>query len=308
MLLQTDIAEDILPYLHQIKSTFSEKSVNLHSEMLTLNDSIDELEISTIQNQEKSSQLENKLKRIEETYKKEKELLEMSTNAHDQEMDRLEHKLTECRDVSSEEVRNNNLQRKLMEVKLERNACKEEHKMEKRKLLEEIMNVVTEAANHREDLTRKLAEVREMHQQRLESLLNQPSFAQTYELPATLPVHANQQQFTAISTVKKGAPPQSAAYGQSYLPPPPANTNMRSMTGMAASKHHQNSYMNSTFTNSKPVLSYTEQPFPTNLDLSRIDSSDVSSDNINDFITTSRGNAHLMRLAFPQTDNQVITC
>jgi SMC interacting uncharacterized protein involved in chromosome segregation len=180
--MKTDIREEILPYLQKIKSQVSEDCVGIRGELLTVQDSIEEVELSAAQLQEKQMILEGKLKRIEETYKKEKELLEQQSANHEREMDELESKLIEARDLSVEELRVNTSNRKLAELKQEKSRSKENHNIAKRRLLEEIMNVVAAAANHREDLQRTLGEVREMHNQRLETLLSQTSISQAYNI------------------------------------------------------------------------------------------------------------------------------
>ena len=170
-LMQSDIRKDVIPPLHQLKVMLSEAIVLLNSEIMTLQDASEEEELKTVQVQESKLLLESKLRRAEEAYKKEKSALESLAGSHDREMDELESKLIALRDVSATEVKHVSANRKISELKTLRNSIRDEHKKKKKEMIASIMQVVTDAANHREMTQMRLGQLTEMHRQRLENLL-----------------------------------------------------------------------------------------------------------------------------------------
>ena len=92
--------------------------------------------------------------------------------SHDREMDMLESKLITLRDVSTAEVKQVSASRKISELKTLIKTNRESHKKQKKNTIASIMQVVTEAANHRELTQMRLGQLTEMHRQRLESLLH----------------------------------------------------------------------------------------------------------------------------------------
>lgn len=170
-LIQTDVRKDIIPHLQQLKLMLSDATVALKGEIMALQDASEEEELKTVQVQESKLLLESKLRRAEEAYKKEKTALEAFAGSHDREMDELESRLIELRDVSTEEVKAVNAARKLAEVKTTKSNCRDIHRKKKRELIANVMQVVTQAANHREHIQMRLGQLTELHRQRLEGLL-----------------------------------------------------------------------------------------------------------------------------------------
>lgn len=170
-LMQTDIRRDVMPPLHQLKSSLSDAIVRLNSEIMALQDASEEEELKTVQVQETKLLLESKLRRAEEAYRKEKTALESLAGSHDREMDALESKLFDLKDVAAAETRQATANRRLSELKSTISHNRESHKKKKADLISAIMQVVTEAANHREHTQRRLGQLTEMHRQRLEDLL-----------------------------------------------------------------------------------------------------------------------------------------
>lgn len=170
-LLQSDVRGMIQPFLQQLKLEVNASTAELQGDAMAIADDIEEVEVQAAKLREEQTVVESKLRRVEEAYRREKEALEAMVAAHDSEMDKLEAKLLRLRDVSGDELALSTATRRLKDLRKQRAANKEQYKASKQALIEEIMDVVTECANYREQTQQRLTEVRELFNLKLHSLL-----------------------------------------------------------------------------------------------------------------------------------------
>ena len=121
-------------------------------------------------NQEKLL-LESKLKRCEESYRREKETFESTVASYAAEVDAMETKLIRLRDTASIDVRLNAANRKIAETQSTRQLRMLEHKRQTREMTEEMMDTVALCASHRELVKDTMEELVPMYRRKLEHLL-----------------------------------------------------------------------------------------------------------------------------------------
>lgn len=121
-------------------------------------------------NQEKLM-IESKLKRCEESYRREKEAFESSVASYTAELDAIESKLIQLRDTASIDARINVANRKIAEIQSTRQLRLLEHKRQTREMVEEMMDAVALCASHRELVKETVEELVPMYRRKLEHLL-----------------------------------------------------------------------------------------------------------------------------------------
>eukprot|EP00602_Paraphysomonas_sp_CaronLab_P003663 CAMPEP_0185030192 /NCGR_PEP_ID=MMETSP1103-20130426/16992_1 /TAXON_ID=36769 /ORGANISM="Paraphysomonas bandaiensis, Strain Caron Lab Isolate" /LENGTH=701 /DNA_ID=CAMNT_0027565207 /DNA_START=115 /DNA_END=2223 /DNA_ORIENTATION=- len=170
-LMTTDVRRDVIPRLNQFKAAFSEATVGVKGKLILAQDALEEGDLEIVKLQENKLLLESKLRRSEEAYRKEKTTLEAHAATHDKEMDELESKLIELRDLSSVEARAVAASRTMGDLKAQVLAGREVHEKRKAETNKEIMAAVTALADYKELVQRRLGEVKEMTEQRLQKVL-----------------------------------------------------------------------------------------------------------------------------------------
>jgi SMC interacting uncharacterized protein involved in chromosome segregation len=168
--LKTDISNDVLPVLLQLKDQLSGASISMREETVTVQDELDDLEMKTSQLEEEKNQLEVKIKRGEEIYRREKESLDTAVVAHDREMTEMESRLIAMKDTVGEDARIAAATRRIAELQAARDARNSAHRRMKRELCEAITDAASHCAAHRDLVTQKLAEVKDLGKSRLEAL------------------------------------------------------------------------------------------------------------------------------------------
>jgi kinetochore protein NDC80 len=170
-LLKTNIRDDVLPVLEDLRGELSETVQSMKSELVELQDKCEEVEQSIAEADEAKAAIEAKSRRAEEAFKREREALDSACQASEREMDEMESRLAALRDCSTEEARHAAATRRSAEARAARDSRRLEHKATKREMLEGIMDVVTQCANHRELVQSRLEELRNGFSQRLDGLL-----------------------------------------------------------------------------------------------------------------------------------------
>jgi kinetochore protein NDC80 len=170
-LLRTDARNALIPALQTTRVEFSERNAALRNELLSEQDTSEDLHTKASELQEQQAIFEGKLKRAEEAYRREKEGLDQSVSLHTKEMEAMETRLVRLRDTAAEEVRAAAAGRRAAEARAAREVRRSEHHRKKQEMLCAIMEVVSSCASHRELVSKELGEVKDMYAARLESVI-----------------------------------------------------------------------------------------------------------------------------------------
>jgi kinetochore protein NDC80 len=170
-LLKADVKNEILPALQVIRTELNETTGKYKSEILLQQDYAEESDLKISEMSENLAQVESKLKRYEEAYKREREAFDQAAELHSKEMDAMEARLVRLCDTAVEEARSTAASRRAAETRAARDTLRQEHQRKKREMMKAIMDVVAECANHRELVQGKLAQLKSVYGERLESLL-----------------------------------------------------------------------------------------------------------------------------------------
>lgn len=174
--------------------TLRNQVVFAHLDLITVDLLID------LQMQEKNQEkimLESKLKRNEESYRREKEAFESSVASYAAELDAIETKLIRLRDTAAIDVRLNVANRKIAEIQSTRQLRVLEHKRQTREMNEEIMDAVALCASHRELVKEAMEELVPAYRRKLEHMLtsDEPVTGFTPFLPKQTVNHMNTSLF-----------------------------------------------------------------------------------------------------------------
>lgn len=170
-LLKTDVRRDILPALQELRTEFVAASASLRNQCLLEKDALEDLGASASELDERRQLNEGKLRRAEETYKREREQLDQAAEMHAKEMEAMDARLLRLRDTAAQETRAAAAARRVQEARVAREVRIEEHQRKVKEITAAIMDVVAVCAEHREMVQQRLGEVRELYVERLESLL-----------------------------------------------------------------------------------------------------------------------------------------
>lgn len=174
-LVKSDIRNEILPYLSELKYELIESTRKLHHEFNQEQDIVEECDLRYNDLKQQYDHNEMKLRRVEESYRREKELLDQASEGYSRRIDEMEVQLVQVRDCSLEETKCSNALRKTTEIKATREYRKVEHEKMKRELMNGILDVVTLAANHREAVQQSLLHVKDQYTQHLSDFVQQNS-------------------------------------------------------------------------------------------------------------------------------------
>jgi SMC interacting uncharacterized protein involved in chromosome segregation len=143
----------------------------MRADIMRDQDVIEELDIKIAEMQDALNVTETKLRRFEDAYKREKETNDQAAELHAKEMDAMETRLNRLRDTATEEARTTAAQRQATETRAARDMRRNEHARKKREIMEAIMDVVGQCANHRELVQQKLMTIKEKYAEKLETLV-----------------------------------------------------------------------------------------------------------------------------------------
>jgi hypothetical protein len=170
-LIQTDIRRDIIPRLQKLKGIITDSSMKLKGDLIIAQDALEECELQAVQLNETKLLLDSKLRRVEDSYKKERAALEQHASSHDRDMDALESKLIEIRDISAEETRAVNAKRLCGELKTNILTDREKHEKNKADVNQAVMSAAMALADYKEHIQARLSEVKRATEERLEGVL-----------------------------------------------------------------------------------------------------------------------------------------
>lgn len=172
-LVRCDIRGDILPVLKSLRIDLTDATNGIKDECSLVGEEVDEVEGQIGELEERGLSLENRIQRADDLYRREKEVHEAALASHTEEATELEERLLACRDTAGEESRVAAASRRVADARSRRAILKEDHARKRKELMDGIMDAVTKCADHREQIERRIGEIREVYSQRLESLLTQ---------------------------------------------------------------------------------------------------------------------------------------
>ena len=143
----------------------------LREQLLSIQDQLESVESDVAERSLKQSDQETKLRRCEEAYLREKDGVEQTHAAVNKELEQAEARLARLRDTSAEEARIAAAARRTAEARARLEADRLEHQRFKRSLTAHAMDAVSQCAEHRELVQRRLGELRELYRQRVEGQL-----------------------------------------------------------------------------------------------------------------------------------------
>jgi kinetochore protein NDC80 len=181
-LLKTDIRNDVLPVLQQMRVELNETTLSIRAEMMQEQEAAEEIEGQMIELKESTVDLDAKLRRAEATYRREKEMLDQSASLHSKEMDAMEGRLVQLRDTAADEAKITAARRRLAENSSIRAARKTEHERKKTAMVESVMETVSQCAMHREHVQAEMEALKEAYSDRLQMFLSsaQPFQSENY--------------------------------------------------------------------------------------------------------------------------------
>jgi hypothetical protein len=170
-LLKSEVKKDIVPALQEFRTELNALSSRMRGDIMKDQDVVEELDIKITEMQDDLNVAEAKLRRFEEAYKREKETNDQAAELHAKEMDAMETRLNRLRDTATEEARTTAAQRQATETRAARDMRRNEHARKKREIMESIMDVVGQCANHRELVQHKLMNLKEKYSEKLETVI-----------------------------------------------------------------------------------------------------------------------------------------
>jgi kinetochore protein NDC80 len=171
-LMRTDVRTEVIAVLESIKVDLIEQLVVSREAELALQDDCDEATSQLQLQQEQASGLEARGRRLEEAYRREKEVLDTAMRAHDKEIDETESRLLDLRDNGAVEARIQSASRRVAEACRARESRRVLYEKSERERSEAVVEIVTECAVHRELAQTRLQTLGAMYREKLQSLLS----------------------------------------------------------------------------------------------------------------------------------------
>lgn len=171
-LIQTNIRKDIIPRLHRMKGVLSDATVHLRGETIIRQDALEELELEIVKLTENKNTIENKIKRSEDIYKKERTAIEANAAHYDQQIDELETKLLDLRNTTQEDNQLTHFNRQIHDTKQSILLKRELHAKKKKELNDSIIQSVTVLTEYKEKMKQRLGEIKELMDQKLQQTLS----------------------------------------------------------------------------------------------------------------------------------------
>eukprot|EP01034_Spumella_vulgaris_P026109 gene26109-32640_t len=175
LFLKTEVRVAILPVLQDLRTELNQTTLKLRSDLLAEQDAADEVQLKTDELLDTIEACKVKINRTEAVHKREKDALEQGVSTNRGELETLERRLLAMKDNAAEEARIAHCTRRLSETASIRAARRTEHSRKKGAMIENIMDVVTQCAGHRENVQSKLEALKERYSSRLEGLLSSSS-------------------------------------------------------------------------------------------------------------------------------------
>lgn len=175
-LLRTDIRGGILPVLLQIRTELTQATFEVRSQLMTEQETVEEIVAEQLQLREQCDELEAKIKRAEATYKREKESYDAAMELHVQERDAMEARLIQLQDTKADEARITTIKRRIAEAQALKTARRNEHERRRAEMIQAVMDVVAMCANHREEVQQQLLELKDSYAHVLEQHVQADDF------------------------------------------------------------------------------------------------------------------------------------
>jgi kinetochore protein NDC80 len=204
-LLKTDVRADILPALQELRAELMERTITLKNESLAEKDAAEDYNLTANELQEQRNMCEAKLRRAEETYQRERAILDRASEMHGKEMEAMDTRLLRLRDTATDETRVAAAARRANEARLSRGIRYEDHQRRSKEIAASIMDVVAICAEHRELVQLRLGAVREMYVQRLDSMLTGSAAASVSSFAALAAEEYTASDYRDTSHIDYGA-------------------------------------------------------------------------------------------------------
>jgi hypothetical protein len=155
-----------------MKGVLSDTTVHLRGEIIIRQDALEELELENVKLTENKITIENKIKRSEDIYKKERMSNESNVMSSEQQIDELETRLMEIKNTAHEENAVTQFHRQIHEVKQTILLNREQHVNKKKEINDSILQSVTMLTEYKEKMKQRLGEIRELMEQKLQQTLS----------------------------------------------------------------------------------------------------------------------------------------
>ena len=170
------------------KKEMEQITSKLRSDAEKKQESLDEIEQNKIDLEQKARGAKDKIERQEETYKLELDQLDGLISMHSKEMQEMEQRLIGARDSGAEEARAATAQRHALEIAATQEALRAEHEHTKTAIITAIETVALECAAHRELMSKRLTEIKSVHERELQAQMeNQTKFLGDSVMPPVPP-------------------------------------------------------------------------------------------------------------------------
>jgi len=186
-LLKTDVAHDVVPHLSALRMELETTTQGYRGALHSEQEEQDEIEQKCVELDGMKVDAETKIRKIEETYRREKTALEEVISLSAKEVEELEQRLLHLCDTAQEEARSTSAARKIAELKVTADVLRVEHEKEKSEIIATVMDVVNGCAAHRELVRSRLDVIKDQYVERLQEQLNYIAKFQSLDTNAIMP-------------------------------------------------------------------------------------------------------------------------
>jgi kinetochore protein NDC80 len=171
-LLKTNVAYDIVPHLTSLRTELETTIRDYRTELHKEQEDQDQIERKCVELDGIQIDAQNKIRKSEETYRREKAALEEVISLSAKEVEELEQRLLHLTDIAQEEARGASATRKISEIKLNSEALRQDQERTKSEIISAIMEVVSSCAGHRELVRSRLDDIKDQYMERLQEQLD----------------------------------------------------------------------------------------------------------------------------------------
>ena len=168
VLLKTDVRLTLVPPLQAMRKDIIEVTQGLKADLIAEKEALEECLQREAERRDAKQAIDHKIRKLEETYRREKESWEQTEQMLRDEIDTLETRLLKLADLGGEEARVSAALRRLEELKTRKQAKQSEHERTRNEIMEAILDVVTQCANHREYAQKQVRMLKDKFTERLE--------------------------------------------------------------------------------------------------------------------------------------------
>jgi kinetochore protein NDC80 len=172
--IETDIPT-LLNNIASLNKELEHATSKLHTDVEKKQEAADEIEQNRQDLEQKARAAKDKIQRLEETYKLEKDQLDGLIAMHGKEMQEMEERLIVARDSGAEEARAAAAQRQANGIAATQEALRAEHEQTKSAIIAAIETVALECAAHRELMSKRLHDIKALHEKELQSQMESHS-------------------------------------------------------------------------------------------------------------------------------------